>query len=71
MNIYKIQKHCHKNAKYVEDKNAYAMCGCEFEHAKLITLYLYYRKNISSRLVCNSEANASELQTNLEEMFPR
>ena len=35
------------------------------------TLDYQQRGNISSRLSCNSEAFASELLDNIEEMFPR
>ena len=41
-----------------------------FETAQYITMHVY-RGNNSSRFSRNSEANASELLENLEEMFPR
>ena len=34
------------------------------------SLSMWYRGNISSRFSCNSEADASELQENLEDMLP-
>ena len=34
------------------------------------SLYMCCKRNISWRCSCNSEADASELQDNLEEMFP-
>ena len=41
------------------------------EQAELITIYLYtYLENISSVFASKSEANASELLADIEEMFP-
>ena len=47
--------------------------GIDYEKFDTIICSTYHYKqqgNNSSRFSCNSEADASELQENLEEMFP-
>ena len=43
-----------------------SVCDCIFEYVGYITVCVI-RENISSRICCNSEAYASELQQLLEE----
>ena len=46
-------------------------CMVEDMNLMISELFMWYRRNISSRFSSNSEANASELPENLEELFPR
>ena len=46
------------------------LCGCKYEHTETIIMYVIPRKH-SSIVSSNSEANASELLENLEDMFLR
>ena len=45
------------------------LCDSIYKPAKNITVDMYYRRNISSRFSGNSEAKASELPENLEEIL--